>query len=202
MTDLSKGGDTLGYPAKIPPHKEIRFLHNQRLGLVKFKSDEIDRDFLYWLLRTELYQHYIVGSATGSTVKHTSPSRICKYEFLAPQDIKSQRRIAAILSALDEKIELNLQMNTTLEAIAQAIFKRWFVDYHYPDFNGEHIDGLPKGWRLDEFRNQLNVVRGLSYKGEGLARQGEGIPMHNLNSIYEGGGYKYEGIKYYNGEFK
>jgi len=45
-------------------------------------------------------------------------------------------------------------------------------------------------------------MRGLSYKGAGLAEEGEGVPMHNLNSVYEGGGYKYEGIKYYKGEFK
>ena len=45
-------------------------------------------------------------------------------------------------------------------------------------------------------------MRGLSYKGAGLAEEGEGVPMHNLNSVYEGGDYKYEGIKYYKGPFK
>lgn len=159
MTDLSKAGDTLGYSAKIPKHSGIKYLHNQRLGLVQFKSDEIDPDFLYWVLRTKPYQFYIVGSATGSTVKHTSPTRICSYEFQAPKDIEEQRQIAQILSSLDDKIELNLQMNQTLEAMAQAIFKEWFVDFNFPGFDGELVDGLPKGWRMG---NVLEIATLLS----------------------------------------
>lgn len=92
MTDLSKAGDTLGYSAKIPKHNEVNYLHNQRLGLVQFKSDDIDPDFLYWVLRTQPYQYYIVGSATGSTVKHTSPTRICSYEFQVPKDKKNKKK--------------------------------------------------------------------------------------------------------------
>jgi len=159
MTDLSKAGDTLGYSAKIPSHNGIRYLHNQRLGLVKFKSNEIDENFLYWILRTQQYQYYIVGSATGSTVRHTSPTRIYNYEFEAPQDIKVQRSIASILSSLDNKIELNLQMNQTLEAMAQAIFKEWFVEFNFPGFDGELVDGLPKGWRKGTL-DEIIVVKG------------------------------------------
>ncbi|MCZ2130358.1 MAG: restriction endonuclease subunit S, partial [Bacteroidia bacterium] len=139
MTDLSKAGDTLGYSAKIPKHTGINYLHNQRLGLVQFKSDNIDPDFLYWVLRTKPYQYYIVGSATGSTVKHTSPTRICSYEFQAPKDKGEQQQIAQILTLLDDKIELNLQMNQTLEAMAQAIFKEWFVNFNFPGFDGELV---------------------------------------------------------------
>ncbi len=147
MTDLSKAGDTLGYSAKIPPHNGINYLHNQRLGLVQFKNDEIDPDFLYWILRTKPYQYYIVGSATGSTVKHTSPTRICSYEFEAPIDKEKQQEIAQILTSLDDKIELNLQMNQTLEAMAQALFREWFVNFNFPNFDGVLENGLPKGWR-------------------------------------------------------
>lgn len=143
MTDLSKAGDTLGYPAKIPNHSGIRYLHNQRLGLVQFKNYEIDPDFLYWVLRTKAYQYYIVGSATGSTVKHTSPTRICTYEFQAPKDKEKQKEIAQILTSLDDKIELNLQMNQTLEAIAQAIFKEWFVDFNFPKSLNHDSPDLP-----------------------------------------------------------
>jgi type I restriction enzyme, S subunit len=142
MTDLSNAGDTLGYSAKIPKHTGIRYLHNQRLGLVQFKNDEIDSDFLYWVLRTQPYQYYIVGSSTGSTVKHTSPTRICSYEFSAPENKAQQTQIAAILSSLDDKIELNLQMNQTLEAMAQAIFKEWFVEFKFPKLSALGLEGL------------------------------------------------------------
>lgn len=159
MTDLSKAGDTLGYSAKIPAHSGIRYLHNQRLGLVQFKTDEVDEDYIYWILRTQPYQFYIVGSATGSTVKHTSPTRICNYEFKAPSDKKAQTQIASILSSLDDKIELNLQMNQTLEAMAKAIFKEWFVNFNFPGFDGELVNELPKGWRKGTLGELCSNIR-------------------------------------------
>lgn len=158
MTDLSKEGDTLGYSAKIPPHTEVKYLHNQRLGLVEFKNDCIDKDFLYWILRTEYYHYYIVGSATGSTVKHTSPSRICDYEFFAPNDKREQNQIAQVLTSLDDKIELLQQMNQTLETIAHTIFKEWFVNFNFPGFDGKLIDGLPKGWKEKSINDICEVT--------------------------------------------
>jgi type I restriction enzyme S subunit len=159
MTDLSKAGDTLGYSAKIPSHNKIRYLHNQRLGLVKFKTDDIDENYLYWVLRTQPYQYYIVGSATGSTVKHTSPTRICSYQFEAPSDKEEQRSIASILTSLEDKIELNLQMNQTLEAMAQAIFKEWFENFNFPGFDGKLVNGLPKSWETGALKSICSNIR-------------------------------------------
>ena len=69
-----------------------------------------------------------------------------------PTPSPTQRRIADILSALDDKIELNRQTNATLEAIAQAIFKEWFVDFNFPGATGEMVESelgmIPKGWRV------------------------------------------------------
>jgi type I restriction enzyme S subunit len=155
MTDLSKEGDTLGYSAIVPDDAPNKFLHNQRIGLIQFKNEEIDKHFVYWLLRTKTYQTFIVNSATGSTVKHTSPTRIQEYEFEAP-DLSTQRRAAAILSALDEKIELNRQTNQTLEAIAQAMFKEWFVDINFPGATGEmqesELGPIPMGWKVEKIK--------------------------------------------------
>ncbi len=70
MTDLSKESDTLGFAAKIPISTNQKFLHNQRIGLLQFKRNDFDRDFIYWILRTREYQSYIVGSASGTSVMH------------------------------------------------------------------------------------------------------------------------------------
>ena len=179
MTDLSKAGDTLGYSAKIPPHNGINYLHNQRLGLVQFKNDEIDHDFLYWILRTQSYQYYIVGSATGSTVKHTSPTRICSYEFEAPIDKNKQKEIAQTLTSLDDKIDLNLQMNQTLEAMAQALFKEWFVDFRFPGFDGKFENGLPKGWRKGKLASVCEIKYGKDHKHLGDGN----IPVYGSGGI-------------------
>jgi len=129
MTDLSVTGDTLGYVAKVPKTSRKKYLHNQRIGFINFITKDLDKDFLYWRMRTKKYQQFIVNSATGSTVRHTSPKRILEYCFNAPKDIQSQKKIAHILSTLEDKIELNRKMNKTLEEMAQSIFKSWFVDF-------------------------------------------------------------------------
>ena len=126
MTDLSKDSDTLGYSAKKTKTKKKKYLHNQRIGLVQFVSEDVCPDFIYWLLRTKEYQNYIVGSASGTSIMHTSPSRIENYSCLFPP-LPTQRRIASILSSLDDKIDLLHRENATLEQMAETMFRQWFV---------------------------------------------------------------------------
>ena len=128
MTDLSKQSDTLGYAVSIPNDGKV-WLHNQRTGLLEFKKEyPSDPLFISYLLRSHEYRSWIIGSATGTTVKHTSPTRIHDFECKIPP-LSEQKAIAHILGSLDNKIELNRQMNETLEAMAQALFKSWFVDF-------------------------------------------------------------------------
>jgi len=123
MTDLSKEADTLGFSAKVPAWYGKRFLHNQRIGLVKLKTDDFDQDYLYWLMRTFSYQRFVANGATGATVKHTSPTKICQYKFTAPVDKTTQSKIASILSAYDDLIENNLKRIKLLEDKAFASYK-------------------------------------------------------------------------------
>lgn len=128
MTDLSKGMDTLGFSARVPIETNKIYLHNQRIGLVSLKDcNNVDVNYLYWLMRSDNYRRWVVSSSTGSTVKHTAPSKILSYRFLLP-DLETQKQIASILSSLDEKIELNRKMNETLEQIGQALFRHYFID--------------------------------------------------------------------------
>lgn len=122
MTDLSKASDTLGYSAIVPSSSENQYLHNQRIGLVSVVDEIADRNFIYWLMRTPSYHQEVVAGASGTTVKHTSPSRIYDVEVSLP-DLPTQRRIAAVLGALDDKIEVNRKICENLEAQAQALFK-------------------------------------------------------------------------------
>ena len=127
MTDLSKEVDTLGYSAIIPKKAEKTYLHNQRIGLVEFINNEIDNNYLYWLMRDKEYRWHIVSSASGSTVSHTSPTRIKEYEFLLPP-LPEQKVIASVLSSLDDKIDLLHRQNKTLEAMAETLFRQSFVE--------------------------------------------------------------------------
>jgi type I restriction enzyme S subunit len=123
MTDLSKEADTLGFSAKVPAWYGKRLLHNQRIGLVKLKTNDFDQNYLYWLMRTFSYQRFVANGATGASVKHTSPTKICQYKFTAPEDKTIQRRIASILSAYDDLIENNLKRIKLLEEKAFIRYK-------------------------------------------------------------------------------
>lgn len=155
MTDLSKAGDTLGFPALIPEGHAKNFLHNQRLGLVESITKELDKNFIYWRLRLSDYQQGIVGSATGSTVKHTSPTRIREFEFYLPP-LCEQTAIANVLSSLDGKIEASNKENETLEAIAQNLFKSWFIDFE--PFGGKR----PSDWEEKPLENVAIYLNGLA----------------------------------------
>lgn len=123
MTDLSKEADTLGFSAKVPSWSGKRFLHNQRIGLVSLKGEKFDLNYLYWLMRTYNYQRFVANGATGATVKHTSPTKICQYKFTAPKDKTTQRKIASILSAYDDLIENNMKRIKLLEEKAFLRYK-------------------------------------------------------------------------------
>ena len=153
MTDLSKDGDTLGYSAKVPYSDTRIYLHNQRIGLVQFINSEVDKDFIYWFMRSPLYQKTVLSTSSGSTVKHTSPDRICGISVKLPP-LPTQQKIAAILSSLDDKIELNNKINTNLEQQAQALFKNWFVDFE--PFGGK----MPEGWRVGKLGDFVEIKRG------------------------------------------
>lgn len=91
-------------------------------------NDDVDKQFVRYVVSSYLFQNYIHSLATGSTIKNVSLKLMRDFTFrLPPLDI--QRRISKVLKDLDDKIELNCQTNQTLEHIAQAIFKSWFVDF-------------------------------------------------------------------------
>lgn len=127
MTDLSKTVDTLGYSAIVPNSKRT-YLHNQRIGLINIiNSTIVDKKYLYWLMRSPKYQKTIAATSTGSTVHHTSPNRIYEYEFDLPQ-ISVQRKIAGILSDIEEKINKNSAINNNLLEQVLTLYRNKFVD--------------------------------------------------------------------------
>jgi len=106
-------------------------------------GNDVPIDYLYWLLRTPQYRSYCRAHATGTT--NLGLAREDFLAFPAPEPTAAQRAIAHILGTLDDKIELNRRMNETLEAMARAIFKSWFVDFDPVHAKAEGRDpGLPE----------------------------------------------------------
>lgn len=175
MTDLSKNADTLGYAAYVPDDEKI-YLHNQRIGLVSIISDEINEKFLYWLLRTPRYQKRIANTSNGTNVKHTSPDRIYKYKFMLPEKGR-QERIADILSAYDDLIEVNNRRIELLEQAAQELYKEWFVRFRFPRHeNAKFENDLPEGWETNKIQKYYHTCSG-------------GTPNRSKPEYFENGSY-------------
>lgn len=114
-----------------------RYAIGRGLAAIRHKQGKDLQPFLKGLIDCNLPS--LLVEATGSTFPNVSSQQLNQLSIQVP-DLPTQRSIAAILSALDEKIELNRQTNRTLEAIAQALFKEWFVDFNY--LSEPRLEGL------------------------------------------------------------
>lgn len=114
-------------------------------------NNNVDAEFLYYLLSQDLFFAYVMSGANGSKMPRGDKQQIMNWEIELPSEKEDQRRIASILSSLDRKIELNNKINADLEEMAQAIFKNWFVDFE-PFKDGKFVDSelgmIPKGWKV------------------------------------------------------
>ena len=180
MTCQTAGGEILGIPGRVPNDGRT-YLHNQRLGKVVIRHAEVSSAFLYWLFLHRDFNRHLVSSATGTKILHTAPRRIESFRLKLPP-LSEQVRIGELLKALDDRIALLRETNATLEAIAQALFKSWFVDFDpvraksqglapagmdeataalFPDSFEESALGLvPGGWTVQPVGDAVECVGG------------------------------------------
>jgi type I restriction enzyme S subunit len=111
-------------------------------------KDEVITKFLSYVLKNVSIAPYITGAVQPKLTKEN----LYSIQFQLPEAEEEQRAIAAVLSSLDDKIELLREQNKTLEATAQAIFKEWFVNFNFAGATGKMIDSelgeIPEGWRV------------------------------------------------------
>ena len=197
-----------------PAHGSTEFI------VVRGCPGTTDTEFAFYVTRSSIVRDYAIGQMTGTSGRQRVPTESLEHLTIAVPSLPEQRAIAHILGTLDDKIELNRRMNETLEAMARALFTSWFVNFDpvrakmegrdtglpkdiadlFPDRLVEsELGEIPEGWPVESLADHFEAVKGVSYKGSGLG--GDGVPLHNLNSVHEGGGYKYEGIKFYSGEY-
>ena len=201
MTEQAEG--LLGSSALIP--RSGAYLHNQRLGLVQIRDrKQADQHFIYYLFNSKPVRQQIRGSASGTKIRHTAPSRIADVKVSVPP-LPVQRRIAGILSAYDELMENSQRRIRLLEAMARALYREWFVHFRFPGHEkhprvASPLGDIPQGWEVRKLGDILAVDKGVSYNGAGLTEDGN--PMVNLKNIQPGGGFRRDATKPYSGEFK
>lgn len=164
MTEQAEG--LLGSSALIP--RSGIYLHNQRLGLVQIRDrKQADQHFIYYLFNSKSVRQQIRGSASGTKIRHTAPSRIADVKVSVPP-LPTQRRIASILSAYDELIENNQRRIRILEEMARSLYREWFIHFRYPGHESvplvESLLGqIPQGWEVKKVSELTSFLsRGLS----------------------------------------
>ena len=182
MTEQAEG--LLGSSLLVP--EDDRYLHNQRLGLVQVRDPHrTDTRFLYYLFNHRPIRQQIRGSASGTKIRHTSPSRIADVKALVPQ-VAVQRRIASILSAYDDLIENCQRRIRILEDMARGLYREWFVHFRFPGADAlPRVDSplgpIPQGWEVGRLDEVLVLQRGFDLpKGD---RVDGSIPIYAASGI-------------------
>lgn len=145
-----------------------------------------DTDFVYYLSRSQIFRNFAEQNMVGTSGRQRVSKDVFSNLELKLPPLPTQKAIAEILSSLDDKIELNNQINRNLEALAQALFKQWFVDFEFPNENGEpykssggemvdsELGEVPKGWKASIVKEEFHLNMGQSPKSETYNENGEG----------------------------
>ena len=211
MTDMKDRVAILGNTAWI--RDENRFVLNQRVGCIRVKQDDLlDPRFLYFHSNWEPHVDYLRSRANSGVQVNLATSAIKDAELYIPPLVE-QRAIAHILGTLDDKIELNRKQNETLEAMARALFKAWFVDFEpvrakmegrwvrgqslpglpahlfdlFPDKLVESEFGeIPEGWEMRSLDSIANYLNGLALQKFPPESETEFLPVIKIAQLRAG----------------
>ena len=168
----------------------INFCIAQDMVALRAKKGLIHPKYLFALLRSPIAQNKINALHVGSLIPHFKKTDFDKLELPVFEDINYQKEIGNIYFDICDKIENNLAINKTIEEMAMALYKHWFVDFG-PFQDGEFVESelgmIPKGWavsKLDEFANILNAQRVPLSSNQRSKRKGE-YPYYGASGIID-----------------
>lgn len=154
---IGMDGSRVGKNRAQIKQNDLPLLLAQRVARVRAHK-QFSQDFLAHIIKGDRFEQYVKSVHTGTSIPHISLKQIEQFEIQLP-NFNTQYQIASILSSLDNKIELLREMNQTLENIAQAVFKEWFVEFKFPGFDGKLMNGLPIGWKKGTIKDISSNIR-------------------------------------------
>lgn len=195
---IARTGNTIGVARHI--EKDLLSVYNNGLIRLKIDKSKYDAKYIYYNLISESFKEFVYSISGGtSTQPNMKINHTLKYEIFN-FSLNEQKYIAEILSSLDEKIEVNNQINKTLEFMAQEVFKYWFVDFEFPNENGEpykssggemvesELGMIPKGWEVGTLSELIIVRYGKDHKklkdGDIPVYGSGGVMRHVDTSLY------------------
>ena len=169
-------------------------------------NDGLERGYLKYFLLSDYYKSQIFAFANGSAQLNYGPTHLKQMEIIAPP-VADQKAIAHILGTLDDKIELNRKTNETLEAMAKALFKSWFVDFDpvrakvegrptglpaeisdlFPDsFEDSELGEIPSGWEVKALDEIAHFLNGLALQKFSPEEGGATLPVIKIAQLKKG----------------
>lgn len=221
LKGATKDGKMIGSVARVPSSVKSGRLTQDTVKLEFIQANKEVENYLYWLLRTPQYREYCAGRAMGSAVVAMSREDFLSYEVPPLSSFRS--RTVELLEEIEKRERLLRETNATLEAIAQALFKSWFIDFDpvharargeqpaglapevaalFPDsFEESELGMVPRGWKVVSVGDVAEVVKGKSYSSKDLVDSHD-TALVTLKSFERGGGFRLDGFKPYSGAYK
>ena len=182
---------------------KLAFYNNEKIALGKSAcylniKPEVDRRYIKYVLSTKEFQKYMYTVASGSTIKNFAPKQAADYEFFAP-NLPTQKKIADVLSCIDDKIALNNKTNTELENMAKTVYDYWFTQFDFPDKNGNPYKtsggqmvynetlkrDIPVGWEVKNILECCKVIDCLHSKKPDYYFEDEDCYLLQLDNLID-----------------
>ena len=205
LKDVTQSADLLGSVAMVPKGIQAGRLTQDTVKL-EFVNNTVARDYIYWLLRTPFYRQYCSAHRMGTT--NLSLSREDFLSFPVPLPDHRAMEIVGLLEDLEQQIALLRETSTTLESIAQALFKSWFVDFDpvcakaegrdpegvspeladlFPsEFEDSELGLIPKGWMVASLDTIAHFLNGLAMQKFPVEGEAEWLPVIKIAQLRKG----------------
>ena len=180
----------IGSPAIVPTEMTIDGVATHHVSRVKWKTEDLNvRRKIKWILHSTSFRNHCMNYSTGTTVFTTTPKDMARFKSL----LDCLERINLVIKSLDSAAE-------KAEKTAQLLFNTLYEGIDILALQ-DSLQDDNNGWRKFRLADIMSIKRGLSYNAKHLTK-GEGVEFHTVKSIFEGGGYKRSGLKWYNGDYK
>jgi len=180
--------------------------------LIRFRINKLKANPFYigYILKSNFWKDYVSSIVGGSAQPGANAKQFSDFSLRIPS-LPAQTAIAEILSSLDDKIELNNKINKELEDLAQTLFKRWFIDFEFPNENGEpykssggemvesELGEIPKGWEVKTLKDEFILNMGQSPNGDTYNTIGDGMIFFQGRSDF---GFRFPSIRMYTNDPK
>ena len=182
-------------------------LINAQMLILRADGEVLDQKFLFYQFCSDDFQIKLSNFASGSAQPQLPIVDLKEIEIGVLPPLPTQRKIGAILANYDNLIENNTRRINILEEMAQTIYREWFVEYRFLGHENvkmveSELGLMPHGWEVKRLDEIAQLLRGRSYRTENLVEEGKGLPFLNLKNIDREGGFRLDGLKWYDGKFR